>query len=113
VCALTCLVPCGLLGLPKCTPKVHLLARAQVYALTKERDALRRGAERLTGVGDLVREKDEIIKQARAAPARAAPGGAPPRLGRARARVRARRCVWCCDEAGRTVTRARTGASLT
>ena len=40
-------------------------AERKVYALTKERDALRRGAERLTGVSDLVREKDEIIKQAR------------------------------------------------
>ena len=40
-------------------------AERKVYALTKERDALRRGAERLTGVSDLVREKDDIIKQAR------------------------------------------------
>jgi hypothetical protein len=38
-------------------------AGAQVYALTKERDALRRNAERLNSANDLVREKDAIIQQ--------------------------------------------------
>lgn len=35
----------------------------QVYALTKERDALKRGNEKLGDYGNLIREKDEIIKQ--------------------------------------------------
>lgn len=40
-------------------------AHAQVYALTKERDALRRNSERLNSATDLVKEKDAIIQQAR------------------------------------------------
>lgn len=35
----------------------------QVYALTKERDALKRGTEKLADYGALLKEKDEIIKQ--------------------------------------------------
>ena len=42
----------------------------KVYALTKERDALRRGSEKLSGLDDLLREKDSIITQARACSAR-------------------------------------------
>ena len=34
-----------------------------MYALTKERDALKRGSDKLSGMDDLVREKDAIIKQ--------------------------------------------------
>ncbi len=79
---------------------VHFSAHAQVYALTKERDALRRGAERLTGVGDLVREKDEIIKQARPAPARTAPAARRPGSARSRVYARMRSCVRRCDGAG-------------
>lgn len=37
----------------------------QVYALSKERDALRRGSDKLTSATDLLREKDDIIKQVR------------------------------------------------
>ena len=40
-------------------------ADRKVYALTKERDALRRGADRLNSAHDLVKEKDAIIQQAR------------------------------------------------
>ena len=43
-------------------------AERKVYALTKERDALRRGADRLVSANDLVKEKDAIIQQARAWP---------------------------------------------
>ena len=49
-------------------PLLHVDAgdvRAQVYALTKERDALRRNSERLNSATDLVKEKDAIIQQAR------------------------------------------------
>lgn len=35
----------------------------KVYALTKERDALRRGSEKLSTANDLVKEKDQIISQ--------------------------------------------------
>lgn len=38
-------------------------AERKVYALTKERDALKRGSDKLSGMDDLVREKDAIIKQ--------------------------------------------------
>lgn len=38
---------------------------AQVYALTKERDALRKGAEKLADYSALIKEKDDIIKQVR------------------------------------------------
>ncbi|GIL51684.1 hypothetical protein Vafri_7615 [Volvox africanus] len=38
-------------------------AERKVYALTKERDALRKGAEKLADYGALVKEKDDIIKQ--------------------------------------------------
>ena len=44
------------------------VAERKVYALTKERDALRRGADRLLSANDLVKEKDAIIQQARAWP---------------------------------------------
>ncbi len=37
----------------------------KVYALTKERDALRQKANKVDGHNELVREKDEIIRQAR------------------------------------------------
>ena len=43
-------------------------AERKVYALTKERDALRRGADKLVSANDLVKEKDAIIQQARARP---------------------------------------------
>jgi hypothetical protein len=39
------------------------IAPPQVYALTKERDALKRGTEKLADYGALLKEKDEIIKQ--------------------------------------------------
>ena len=35
----------------------------KVYALTKERDMLKRGQEKLTSATDLVKEKDNIIAQ--------------------------------------------------
>ena len=35
----------------------------QVYALSKERDMLRRGNEKLASMNDLIKEKDAIIKQ--------------------------------------------------
>lgn len=35
----------------------------QVYALTKERDALKRGNEKLADYSSLLKEKDGIIKQ--------------------------------------------------
>jgi hypothetical protein len=35
----------------------------QVYALSKERDMLRRGNEKLASINDLIKEKDAIIKQ--------------------------------------------------
>lgn len=38
-------------------------ADRRVYALTKERDALKRDSERLSEVNALIREKDDIIKQ--------------------------------------------------
>lgn len=37
----------------------------KVYALTKERDALRQKANKVDGQNELVREKDDIIRQAR------------------------------------------------
>ncbi len=40
----------------------------KVYALTKERDALRRGADKLNSANDLVKEKDAIIQQAGLSP---------------------------------------------
>lgn len=40
----------------------------KVYALSKERDALRRGNEKLATLSDLLKEKDAIISQACAAP---------------------------------------------
>lgn len=39
--------------------------QAQVYALSKERDALRRGSDKLTSASALLKEKDDIIQQAR------------------------------------------------
>ena len=39
-------------------------AERKVYALSKERDALRRGADKLNSANDLVKEKDAIIQQA-------------------------------------------------
>lgn len=45
----------------------------QVYALTKERDALRRGAEKLTSANDLLKEKDDIITQVCGQPGRMSP----------------------------------------
>ncbi|BDA43326.1 TATA element modulatory factor at C-terminar half [Coccomyxa sp. Obi] len=38
-------------------------AERKVYALTKERDALRRGTDKLNSINDLVKEKDAIIQQ--------------------------------------------------
>ena len=38
-------------------------ADRKVYALTKERDALRRGTDKLSSANDLLKEKDAIIKQ--------------------------------------------------
>lgn len=35
----------------------------KVYALTKERDMLKRGQEKLTSANDLIKEKDSIIAQ--------------------------------------------------
>ncbi len=35
----------------------------QVYALSKERDALKRGTEKLADYGALLKEKDGIIRQ--------------------------------------------------
>ena len=43
--------------------RVTLRGRAQVYALSKERDALRRGADKLSSTSELLKEKDDIIKQ--------------------------------------------------
>lgn len=40
--------------------------RVQVYALSKERDALRRGSDKLSSAAGLLKEKDDIIQQARA-----------------------------------------------
>ena len=40
-------------------------ADRKVYALSTERDALRRGNEKLGTVTDLLKEKDAIISQAR------------------------------------------------
>ena len=40
-------------------------ADRKVYALSKERDALRRGNEKLGAVQDLLKEKDDMITQAR------------------------------------------------
>ncbi len=37
----------------------------QVYALSKERDALRRGSDKLSSAAGLLKEKDDIIQQAR------------------------------------------------
>lgn len=41
----------------------RLLLCMQVYALTKERDALKRGNEKLSDYNALLKEKDDIIKQ--------------------------------------------------
>lgn len=38
-------------------------AERKVYALSKERDALKRGSEKLTSATDLLKEKDDIIRQ--------------------------------------------------
>ena len=38
-------------------------AERKVYALTKERDALRRGTDKLSSANDLLKEKDSIISQ--------------------------------------------------
>lgn len=38
-------------------------AERKVYALTKERDALRRGTDKLSSANDLLKEKDSIIQQ--------------------------------------------------
>jgi hypothetical protein len=38
-------------------------AERKVYALTKERDALKRGSNKLHSMDDLIKEKDAIIKQ--------------------------------------------------
>ena len=38
----------------------------KVYALSKERDALRRGNEKLGAIQDLLKEKDDMITQVRA-----------------------------------------------
>lgn len=35
----------------------------KVYALTKEREALKRGQDKMSGLDDLLKEKDAIIKQ--------------------------------------------------
>ena len=43
-------------------------ADRKVYALSKERDALRRGNEKLGAVQDLLKEKDDMITQARPCP---------------------------------------------
>ena len=42
-------------------------AERKVYALSKERDMLRRNAEKLNSATDLVKEKDNIIAQVRLA----------------------------------------------
>ena len=41
----------------------NCVASVQVYALTKERDALRKGSEKLADYSATIREKDAIIKQ--------------------------------------------------
>ena len=38
-------------------------AERKVYALVKERDALRRGSDKLSSAHDLLKEKDSIIAQ--------------------------------------------------
>jgi hypothetical protein len=38
-------------------------ADRKVYALSKERDALRRGNEKLGAIQDLLKEKDDMITQ--------------------------------------------------
>ena len=38
-------------------------ATRKVYAITKERDALRRGSDKLSSVNELIKEKDSIIQQ--------------------------------------------------
>ena len=38
-------------------------AERKVYALAKERDALRRGSDKLSSAHDLLKEKDSIIAQ--------------------------------------------------
>ena len=38
-------------------------AERKVYALTKEREALRRGTDKLSSANDLLKEKDAIIQQ--------------------------------------------------
>lgn len=57
------LLPCCM---PTCCREYEARLAAserKVYALTKERDALKRGTDKLSGMDDLVREKDAIIKQ--------------------------------------------------
>jgi hypothetical protein len=66
-------------------------AERKVYALTKERDALRRGTEKLNSANDLVKEKDAIIQQVLLAPVRT--GLHPCRAARSRAWLVAVRCT--------------------
>ena len=40
------------------------VSERKVYALSKERDMLKRGQDKLTSANDLVKEKDHIIAQA-------------------------------------------------
>lgn len=42
---------------------IHLISMCQVYALTKERDTLRREQSRKSDAAALLKEKDEIINQ--------------------------------------------------
>jgi TATA element modulatory factor len=44
-----------------------------VYALSKERDALRRGSDKLSSAAGLLKEKDDIIQQARQPPLQSSP----------------------------------------
>lgn len=43
-------------------------AERKAYALAKERDALRRGSDKLSSAHDLLKEKDNIIAQVHALP---------------------------------------------
>lgn len=40
-------------------------AERKIYALTKERDALKRGSVKLMSANELLKEKDDIIQQVR------------------------------------------------
>ena len=65
----------------------------QVYALSKERDALRRGSDKLSSAAGLLKEKDDIIQQARAQlPAAWACRGLQP--------ARHLRATWQCRASG-------------